>query len=294
MFFKPEADVAFAHQAVKDLAWITQAPMISQSVDLNRWWKPNVTDLLNQLNQNPAPLIEVLANCKSHFLGSYFEVLFSFAIRHLSLLKIILEHQQITDAGRTLGEVDLLVLDPDGEVHQFEIAIKFYLQVKAQQEEHWIGPNKNDSLAKKTHRAWAHQLQVLQTQAGHEMLLSVNIDPAHNEIQHHLMIFGYRYFQYQREDNEGGERSLTNNVWMRLSELKALAPHIQWMMALIKPYWIASPIDVDVKKSTPMLCFTQLEKTFEVDPRPQHFLMSCDNSQGTESFKRVFIVPNSW
>ena len=192
----------FTHRAVQDLAFIIESECIYQDFDLSHYWLPNVIEKLQKLDENAELLLTVLKQSKSHFLGSYFESLFSYAIRHLSTLTIIFEHLQIIADKKTLGEVDMLVKTPQGTVHQFELAIKFYLQV-AKKDKHLaisartpmtlLGPNKNDTFRKKYIRAKQHQLTILDTPAAQSILNEHSITSL---VDRQLLMFGYLYSQF--------------------------------------------------------------------------------------------------
>jgi len=280
------------HSFVKDLCWLVEGHYIEQNFDLEPHWVPDVEARLLELERDPASLIDAVLACKSHFLGSYFETLFSFAIANLSDLVICLQHVQIEGAGQTLGEVDMLVETPNGELHQFEIAIKFYLERPDLYPHHWIGPNKNDSLLKKVSRAKEHQLLILQTENGKEAINHV----ANGRTPYaNLLIFGRLYSALT--NRESIDAWLTQNErggWIRISELFLLMPYFSYFQILQKPHWLAAPnINDDFS-------FFSLQSTYNLlgcflrDDRPKHAFL-CQSLDETNRIKRsVFIVPDSW
>ena len=277
---------------VKDLCWLVEGHYIEQDFNLGPHWVADVNVRLLELDRDPRALVSAISACKSHFLGSYFESLFSFAIANLSDLVICLEHFQIQKDGQTLGEVDMLVETPNGELHQFEIAIKFYLERLDLYPHHWIGPNKNDSLLKKVSRAREHQLLILQTQKGFEAISHV----AKNRIPHtNLLIFGRLYSALTSRENI--DQWLSQNErggWIRVSDLFLLMPYFSYFLTLEKPHWMAAPNINDDFSFFSLQSTYNLVSYFLRDDRPKHVFL-CQSLNETSTEKRsVFIVPDSW
>ncbi|WP_219703918.1 DUF1853 family protein [Marinomonas lutimaris] len=287
------------HPLVKDLAWLVEGHYIERDFDLQPYWVADVNERLLVLDSDPEPLVAAMAACKSHFLGSYFETLFSFAIVHLSHLKIHLEHFQIESEGKTLGEVDMLVETPNSELHQFEIAIKFYLERPDLFPHDWIGPNKNDSLLKKVTRARDHQLQILQTEEG----LSVIEDVAKGRHPiSNLLVFGRLYSALNSQEEVSTWFNQANHGgWIRVSNIDLLMSYFSHFTILQKPHWLASPNINDNFPFNSLQSAYNLVGEFLLDDRPQHvFLWQAFNtaeifSDSTNRISRcVFIVPDSW
>lgn len=281
----------FTHPAVNDLVWLVEGHYIECDFDLSPYWREDITKCLRALATDPTPVEQALAHCKSHFMGSYFETLFSFAIEHLSTLIIQLEHVQIQEAGKTLGEIDILVKTPNGEFHQFEIAIKFYLERPDLAPHDWIGPNKNDSLLKKVTRAREHQLTMLHTKEGIAILEAVaKGQPA----QASLLMFGRLYLALCDEASIRNWLLQTElGGWVRLSDLESLAPLFSHYIVLEKPHWMANP----QRNASIEFCAITLAHyiggAFVQDDRPKHvvFFSSVDPEAPV---RPVFIVPDNW
>jgi uncharacterized protein len=280
------------HPLVKDLAWLVEGHYIERDFYLEAYWVADVEARLLALDQAPTPLVNALAECKSHFLGSYFESLFSFAITHLSCLKIVREHFQIIGAGKTLGEVDMLVETPDGELHQFEIAIKFYLERPDLFPHHWIGPNKNDSLLKKVTKAREHQLLILQTKEG----LSVIADLAKGRVpQASLLIFGRLYLALNyKQDVDKWLNQTESGGWIRISQMALLMPHFSHFLILEKPHWLAYQNINDNFAFNSLQSAYNLVGEFLHDSRPKHVLLWQAANKKAKINRSVFIVPDSW
>ncbi|WP_191602852.1 DUF1853 family protein [Marinomonas algicola] len=297
----------YKHQAVNDLAWLFEAPMIVADLDLKPYWLKELPHKLSQLDESPEPLLDALKRCKSHFLGAYFEVLFSFGIRHFSTLEIVLEHQQLINPdGSTLGEVDMLVTSPEGTVFQFEIALKYFLEVNKGVDTDWIGPNKTDSLSKKTHKARTKQLTVLDSAPGKALLKKNEIEETVEPV---LLIFGYLFYC---------GRPINKAVRPQLEE----SEHVKWMYfnqfdvdewgeycfcELIKPKWITHKKMQSGEIVSYQEVHQSLTHTFVRDTRPKMYLAwkKCVNEvdlrfnnlmqdHTMQQPVRIFIVPNEW
>ncbi|TDO99074.1 DUF1853 family protein [Marinomonas balearica] len=266
---------------IDDLKWVLRFETINEALDLSYYRIVDWEGKLQQLSDNPSPLYDVFSNVKSHFLGSYFEVLFSFAIRHFTTLDIVCEHEQIQSDTRTLGEIDLIVKTVEGHYIQFEIAIKFYLERPDLAPDNWIGPNKNDSLRKKTERAMHHQLKILNTKEGVAWLNSHSIPNVGNK---ELLIFG-RLFRYPRMDQSYNSEA----NWIHLRDLDATA--LPLLAEAIKPHWLTPTLDMEY--ITHRECSRRLTARFEIDDRPVLFTVSSDKSAKI-GHKWLFVVPDEW
>ncbi|MBJ7538824.1 DUF1853 family protein [Marinomonas transparens] len=280
------------HPFVKDLAWLVEGHYIERDFDLTPYWLPDVEARLLELADSPTLLEGKVVACKSHFLGSYFEALFSFAIEHLSSLKIVDEHFQIEANGKTLGEVDMLVETLEGELHQFEIAIKFYLQRPDLHPHDWIGPNKNDSLLKKVTRAREHQLSILQTKEGRLVVEKVAKGRA---IQSSLLIFGRLYMALDSSQSVANWLQQSKfGAWVYVSDLVHLIPSFTHYSVLQKPHWLASP---NLTHNTPFFSSEypyNLVSEFLLDSRPKHLCLWRDHACFELSDFSVFVVPDLW
>ncbi|MEP3349260.1 MAG: DUF1853 family protein [Marinomonas sp.] len=278
----------FHHPFVRDLAWLVEGHYIEKDFDLEPYWLDDLLSRLTELDRNPDDLINAVNACKSHFLGSYFETLFSYAIKHLSSLRVVLEHFQIQGENGTLGEVDMLVETPCGQLHQFEIAIKFYLERPDLAPHSWIGPNKNDSLLKKVTRAREHQLSILETPEG----LSIINEIANNrKINSSLLVFGRLYCGLKDKDDIELWLEQGRGGWIRASEFILLMSYFSHFLILKKPHWMAfSNINENFTLFSLQSAYN-LVGHFLQDERPQHILL-WEIGKGVK--RSVFVVPDSW
>ncbi len=110
-------------------------------------------------------------------LGKLVERFVSFELQQDSSIKILLENIQIQEEKRTLGELDCLLLKNDKPIH-LEIIYKFYLYDKtigSSEIEHWIGPNRKDSLVQKITKLKDKQLPLLYSNQCKPYLEKLNL-----------------------------------------------------------------------------------------------------------------------
>lgn len=107
------------------------------------------------------PFIRDLAKPPPRFrLGIHFEKIFQEWLAVHPRYQTTAKNLQVHDAGRTLGEFDLLVQGAGGIEH-WELAIKFYInQAHHDEPRFWFGPDPTDTLATKLDRLNTHQLRL--------------------------------------------------------------------------------------------------------------------------------------
>jgi uncharacterized protein len=179
-------DIPYQHPVVRDLAWVMAAPGLLHSAPAGQvlvddaWCRQiYVTheQQLRELDENPAPLLHVLAQSKSHRLGIYFEWLLRYWLEDILCVKQLQHNLPVfqlqTGGGRqTLGEFDFLfrhdVLKP---LQHWEATVKFYLQkMDADGKPCWIGPADRDRLDIKLQRLFQHQLKLANLAEAQEYL----------------------------------------------------------------------------------------------------------------------------
>ena len=96
-------------------------------------------------------------------LGKLVERFLVHQLQHIPNYTILSENYQVQNGTQTIGELDCLLLEDAQPIH-LEIVYKFYLydaSVGTTQFEHWIGPNRRDSLHKKLTKLKQKQLPLL-------------------------------------------------------------------------------------------------------------------------------------
>ena len=118
-------------------------------------------------------------------LGKYIERFVSFQIYEEENCEIISENIQIQQDKITLGELDCLLYKNEKTIH-LEVIYKFYLYdetVGNSEIEHFIGPNKKDSLLEKLTKLKEKQLPLLYSNQCKLYLESIDLDVSKIEQQ---------------------------------------------------------------------------------------------------------------
>ena len=143
-------------------------------------WTGNTIFNLNQFNTHTTKTTQYNSLSTPEIrLGKRVEQFSFFAFEKDSTLKILSENIQIQDKKRTVGEIDCLLLKNKQPIH-IEIIYKFYLyndNVGTSEIEHWIGPNKRDSLFQKLTKLKNKQLPLLQSEYVKPYLNKLHLSP---------------------------------------------------------------------------------------------------------------------
>ena len=126
-------------------------------------------------------------------LGKYVERFVSYQLQQEHNISIICENIQIQREKITLGELDCIVLRDEKTIH-LEIIYKFYLydnSVGETEIEHFIGPNRKDSLVDKLKKLKEKQLPLLYSKecAAYLKSVSLNIDEIEQQVYFKAQLF---------------------------------------------------------------------------------------------------------
>ena len=178
----------FKHPIVRELAFSIASPPLlahwpeslalatnhlnpAQDIELpdDSFWQQhfvNYLPRLQQLEAHPLALEQHMLTLRNTRLGIRFEHLLAFWLQDSAYHPFTLLGQGIKrmEGQRTLGEIDFLILNQDTQnIEHWEVAIKFYLGEDNLQAEHWLGPNRRDSLDRKLKHLCQHQFNVSHT-----------------------------------------------------------------------------------------------------------------------------------
>jgi len=113
-------------------------------------------------------------------LGHLAEKVISQAIRASGNYKMLHENVQVKEGKVTIGELDFILQNSKTDkILHLEIAYKFYLfdpSISSNDFENWVGPNRNDSLAKKLQKLKSRQFPLLNHPATHSTLPHLNCE----------------------------------------------------------------------------------------------------------------------
>lgn len=169
----------FRHPVVRDLAFLIACPTLIQSwpqvppvsigLPSTDFWQQKYLDYLprlQQLDQQPAPLLQSIQVWPTQRLGLYAEDLLAFWLSESGWHEFALldRHCVIQQGKRTLGELDFLVenLD-DGAIEHWELAVKFYRGTGDYRPSHWLGFDPADRLGRKLHHLAQRQFDPART-----------------------------------------------------------------------------------------------------------------------------------
>ncbi len=133
-------------------------------------------------------------------LGFRVERFVSHLLKQHSSIKILAENIQIQKGTTTLGEIDCLLTKNEQPIH-LEIIYKFYLYdatIGSSELDHWIGPNRNDTLIKKLTKLKEKQLPLLYKPETKSLLEKFNITT--ENCKQHVYFKAQLFIPYQLEN----------------------------------------------------------------------------------------------
>lgn len=156
-------------------------------------WKSDAVYQLNQFKIEPKSKKIDLQIDEKLRLGKYIECFVFHQLRQEKTIEVISENIQIQQDKRTLGELDCIILKDDKPIH-LEIIYKFYLYdctVGESEIEHFIGPNKKDSLIEKLNKLKEKQLPLLYSDECLEYLesIKINVDKIKQQVYFKAQLF---------------------------------------------------------------------------------------------------------
>ncbi|MFY0630850.1 MAG: DUF1853 family protein [Flavobacteriaceae bacterium] len=141
-------------------------------------WKSNAVHNMTQFEIEQQPLSFNMEIDVKQRLGKYIERFVSYQLSHNDTIELISENVQISKDKITLGELDCILLKDKKTIH-LEVIYKFYLfdnSVGSDSLEHWIGPNRKDSLVEKLDKLQKKQLPLLYSEECQAYLQSIHLD----------------------------------------------------------------------------------------------------------------------
>jgi hypothetical protein len=294
-------DFFFTHQSVRDLAWVIHSPALlavpgieaahpfTQLAEDDGW--------LRELDQAPQLLEQGIAAIKRHTLGSYYEYLVAFALRHLPATRIHAVNLQVQEGKITVGEFDFII-QTDKWLH-LEVAVKFYLQIENSDEWcHYVGARGYDCLHSKMEKLLHHQLRLSHHPAGRKLLEQrgfAGVTPQ-------LLLQGYFFYPhaaFASGDYVPPHHATARHLrgwWCRSDAVAALeADEYLWAIP-VKLQWL-SPLYAS--GSGELLSFAALSEMLEAhfaasDRAVLVVSMQRDEAGNWSEQHRGFVLPAAW
>ncbi len=291
------------HPQVRDLAWaILSPPLLEASATLrhplsaSRWSsQPDLlADWLIRQDRAADGLQQWLAQRSNRRLGLYYERLWQYALSHAPDVDLIVANLQIRVGGSTLGELDLLLRDPEG-VHHLELAVKFYLGNGPSGDHaplHWIGPGGHDRLDLKLNHLLHHQLNLSTREQARPALAELTGSP----IQPALWLGGYLFEPWENGSSPpaGANPRHLRGLWVRQRDWPAFhqqAGEHHWQI-LPRQAWLA-PARLESEPGLSEAC-VQVRPEFD-EGSPARLLARLQwTGNAWEEAQRVFVVPDRW
>jgi uncharacterized protein len=299
---------------VRDLAWacfsqsllhIDQVGGLSTAVssctpDLT----PEREQWLQQLDDDPAALIQHLSVRPTHRLGIYFEQLWHFFLQEDPGYDLIARNLPVHDAGRTLGEFDCIAYSHQQQRHiHLELAVKFFLGVPQNPERtqngqiegnahDWLGPDRKDRLETKQKQLLQRQIMLGETPAAKKVLADLGIIDSAKEIA--LKGYLFQPLSSPLPPPPGYNRACPFSVWVTLEELGSHCDALAASAFVVLPKWRwLSPAQNDAPEDRldPHQLQRAIALALDDDQYPP--LIAALDGTGTES-SRFFVTPQNW
>lgn len=136
-------------------------------------------------------------------------------------LAILGANIQINRNGITLGEIDCILKTPNEIIH-LEIVYKFYLydpNKGVKEIEHWIGPNRKDSLEEKLIKLKTRQLPLLHRPETSLTLEKLNIPSDHAIQRVHFKAQLFTPISLEKEQFENVNNACISGCYLKLEQL---------------------------------------------------------------------------
>lgn len=160
------------HQKKKDIQKRYEGFLQTDSL----WKKKSILQLDQFKIEAKSRKIDIEINDKLR-LGKYIERFVSFQLNQEKSITVLCENIQIQKNKVTMGELDSIIERENKTIH-LEIVYKFYLydaSVGKSEIDHFIGPNRNDSLSKKLNKLKEKQFPLLYSDECTNYLNSINL-----------------------------------------------------------------------------------------------------------------------
>ena len=251
------------------------------------WFQQQLQDTsswLQELDENPTPLLNFVANRKAYRLGIYFEHLIAFWLTHHPHYQLLAHDLQVFEGKQTKGAFDFLLSDGE-HVHHWETCVKFYLSIDNSPEwMNWVGPHQKDRLGIKLNKTLHRQLHLSKTKSGEATLRKNNIAiPTEQK----MWIKGILFSHWKANPVSPINGYPPEGIWLYADELPiylAEKTNSQWFVRE-KPNWLSAIID---ETMVPLQAVDLIKY-----PLVRTTMFSETQADNHYESKRIFICPSS-
>lgn len=218
-------------------------------------------------------------------LGHHFENVHAALLRAQTGVVVHALNHAVQGVTQTLGELDCLYTDSDGDVVHREVAVKYFLGIaESSAPRNWVGTSKTDRLDLKLQRLTEHQAQLCMLARQRNLWPPTLPFPSRREV---LMLGAF--FRHPNHaawpDIMGSEAE--GGFWCTTDELVALAGEQSRWACLRKPWWLSG----EHRWSALSQRATQIAAAVEAQQNPQ-LVAALDDVCSLRG--RGFVVPRGW
>ena len=230
---------------------------------------------------------------RGHRIGLYAERLICALFSALPDHQLLAHDLQVYGGAserQTLGALDLLIQSPRGVEH-LELTVKFYLKLYNDAGWcAWLGPNERDTMAKKAHRLFAHQLPLSERAEAQERLSALGLPrPAYRE----ALCLGHLFEPISGAIDLLNPLALAKSVWVRQRQWATVHQGAHWVtrrwVPRRYPDWLHR--DRELLRLTPTLSAAQVA---ELPLERGRYLMLSELTEEGEEARRWMLVSDEW
>lgn len=288
--------IAYRHPEVRDLAWVIHSPPLFQNQPFDLDWTDSSLDgWLRELDQDPQPLLDRLAEQTDHRLGHRFETFLEFALEKHPRYQILAHNLQIRDGTQTIGEFDFVLLDREQNKRlHMEVACKFYLGLgDTRNTASWHGPMLRDRLDRKLDHMARRQSRLAQHPVARQKLDDFGwpIDASTCLMKGRLF---YPLHQTNAPMPNEAAPDHARGHWCFARDFRPRAAgRAAYWQKLNKNCWFSIRLP---DPTMPRLTAEDIETLIVTEPdmRPLCLAGFPDTDQASKECERLFIVPDHW
>lgn len=289
--------------AVRDLSWaLLSPPLLGETTKVqrhplqaSRWaaQPQRLADWFMQQDRDAGALLAWLAEKPARRLGLYYERLWQFALHAAPDVEVVAANLPIRHNGNTLGELDLLLRDDEGE-HHLELAVKFYLGTNGCDAADWLGPGSHDRLDLKLSHLAHHQLPLSSRREARGPLNELQL----GEPRSAFWLGGYLFYPWPDgcPSPRGATPEHCRGSWLyrrNWSDFATARANAHWQ-PLPRLSWLA-PARVSADGLWPDEMFEQWLNTLRPEAQAQLLVrLEEDHAGDWREAERIFLVNDQW